>query len=59
MKLKMIYPIMLIIPGVVALDNYLYFISNYFTSPIGDYNCFRYDLSMRKTEGYLPFYGRS
>ena len=41
--------------GVVALDNYLYFISNYFTSPIGDYNCFRYDLSMRKTEGYLPF----
>ena len=41
--------------GVVALDNYLYFISNYFTSPIGDYNCWRYDLSTRKTEGYLPF----
>lgn len=41
--------------GVLAFGSTLYFISNYFTSPLGDYNCFQYNLSTKKINGYLPF----
>lgn len=41
--------------GAVTLNDNLYFVSSYFKSPLGDYNCFEFNLETGKTSAYLPF----